>query len=649
MANYSLVINSRFRPFSYQEMLAPTLQSTQAHQALEDAYSTLGLQAGTVESMLNKELDSDAYNQYQGFMQGLKESADILATQGLNPSLRGSLNNLSTRYSREIIPIQKAAERREKLAEEQRNLGPNYEFEYDVSMTGLDKFMNNPTFTPKKINLAEIRQRSATEFGQLAQQLGSFAEDENMYHKGFDSTVLAKYGYSEKDALRVMESIRRGQVSPEDAAASAIYNSIYGSTGVDSWSNNLSEGQQAVRNAIAEGVVGAIGKNIPQIVTDKMAEEDYHYRKELQSYKEKARIDAEKAAKDALANANGAGVIVPLRSKRELSKNAKIIEKYRKYFTFDSEGNAVLNAEGIKHLFINEASGITGDDVFNYTIKPTSGVDRRPIKHAIRPTQFGKFVLDAMGETNPEALLNKGLFTSSDGVNYLTNENALNNLSVPSIFLNASTENGKLVDRIGAAYNTLAANNNEQSYDTYRTTEIDIPLDNTQGEAVTESIMRNTPNNVKIKEVDFNGNTRNFEGTGNEYSKSELEGYRVTAIRPSKHGTTAFIHKDGMDDIRIMIPKGVNIGNLDALQQGTTELNAWVQAANSEYKPMLEKGKDGNGYIMLDENGDVVFTNQKSSKADRQSYLEQAELVKANTIHNGATIVRQTTATKEEH
>ena len=57
MANYSLVINSRFRPFSYQEMLAPTLQSTQAHQALEDAYNELGMQAGTVEAMLNKVLD----------------------------------------------------------------------------------------------------------------------------------------------------------------------------------------------------------------------------------------------------------------------------------------------------------------------------------------------------------------------------------------------------------------------------------------------------------------------------------------------------------------------------------------------------------------------------------------------------------------
>lgn len=302
MANYSLVINSRFRPFSYQEMLAPTLQSTQAHQALEDAYSQLGMQAGTVEAMLNRELDRDAYNQYQGYMQGLKESADVLATQGLNPSLRGSLGNLRTRYSQEIVPIQAAAQRRERLAEEQRKLGTGYAFEYDASTTGLDKFMNNPTFTPKQVNLADVRQRSAAEFGTLAKQLRNFKENPDMYRKGFDSTVLAEYGYSPEDAARIAESIRRGEVSPEDAAASAIYNSIYGSTGVDSWSNNLNEGQQAVRNAIAEGVVGAIGQMTPQIVTDKVSYENFKYDKELQSYKDKMKAKADFLAQQDAGN-----------------------------------------------------------------------------------------------------------------------------------------------------------------------------------------------------------------------------------------------------------------------------------------------------------------------------------------------------------
>lgn len=293
MANYSLVVNSRFKPFSFQEMLAPWQIYGQAYKELEDAYSTLGLQAGVTEAMLNKELDENPYNMYNEYMQNLKNYSDILATQGLNSSLRKSLLDMKTRYSKEIVPIQKAAERREKLVEEQKKLGPGYMFEYDASTTGLDKFMNNPAFSPKQINIAEIRQRSAAEFGTLAKQLRSFKENPNMYRKGFDNTVLAEYGYSPEDAARVAESIRNGSISPEDAAAAAIYNSIYNSTNIDSWSNNLSEGQQAVRDAIAEGVVGAIGQMTPQIVTDKKAYDNFKYQQELESYKKKAEQEFE--------------------------------------------------------------------------------------------------------------------------------------------------------------------------------------------------------------------------------------------------------------------------------------------------------------------------------------------------------------------
>ena len=45
MPNYSLISNAHFRPFSYQDMLAPVLAATQAHQAVEDAYSTLDMSA----------------------------------------------------------------------------------------------------------------------------------------------------------------------------------------------------------------------------------------------------------------------------------------------------------------------------------------------------------------------------------------------------------------------------------------------------------------------------------------------------------------------------------------------------------------------------------------------------------------------------
>lgn len=368
MANYSLVINSRFKPFSLQELWMPAMEATKAHQELEDAYTNLGTQAGTVESMLNKELDRDAYNQYQGYMQGLKESADMLATQGLNPSLRNSLNNLRTRYSQEIVPIQAAAQRRERLTEEQRKLGPGYTFEYDASTTGLDKFMDNPTFTPKQVNLAEIRQRSAAEFGTLAKQLRSFKENPNMYRKGFDSTVLAEYGYSPEDAARVAESIRRGEVSPEDAAASAIYNSIYGSTGVDSWSNNLNTGQQAVRNAIAEGVVGAIGQMTPQIVTDKLAYENLRYQHELDVLREKANIAGNKGGQEG-DNSTSSSVLEPLPANISQSKDPKKlynkVARYKELLNIIKKDPSILESQGSDDPYVQTGDLVMPQEAYN--------------------------------------------------------------------------------------------------------------------------------------------------------------------------------------------------------------------------------------------------------------------------------------------
>ena len=53
MPNYSLVINSQFHPFSYQDMIAPVALATQAQQDLEDKYSTLGEQSGAYDKLAN--------------------------------------------------------------------------------------------------------------------------------------------------------------------------------------------------------------------------------------------------------------------------------------------------------------------------------------------------------------------------------------------------------------------------------------------------------------------------------------------------------------------------------------------------------------------------------------------------------------------
>ena len=118
MANYSLIINSQFKPFSYQEMLAPTLMATQAHQALEDQYGELATKASVWEEMANEQTDPYAYKMYKTYANDLEEQAGQLAREGLNAASRRDMLNMRARYSKEITPIEQAYTTRQKQAEQ---------------------------------------------------------------------------------------------------------------------------------------------------------------------------------------------------------------------------------------------------------------------------------------------------------------------------------------------------------------------------------------------------------------------------------------------------------------------------------------------------------------------------------------------------
>lgn len=153
MGNYSLVIDSRFNPFSYQEMLAPALMATQAHQELENQYSELATKANIWDKLANEQTDSKAYRMYKAYSDELKDKANKLEREGLNISSRRELLNMRNRYSQDIVPIERAYNQRSKLAEEQRKLratDPSIMFDRDFSSISLNALLDNPelSYTP---------------------------------------------------------------------------------------------------------------------------------------------------------------------------------------------------------------------------------------------------------------------------------------------------------------------------------------------------------------------------------------------------------------------------------------------------------------------------------------------------------------------
>lgn len=147
MANYSLVVNSKFQPFSFDRYLQPYQIYGQNYKEIEEQYTDLSTKAGIWDDLANEQTDPRTYKMYKTYANDLENQASQLASEGLNAVSRKNMLNMRARYSKEIIPIEQAYNQRSKLAEEQRKLraaNPSIMFDRDFSSIPLDDLLDNP-------------------------------------------------------------------------------------------------------------------------------------------------------------------------------------------------------------------------------------------------------------------------------------------------------------------------------------------------------------------------------------------------------------------------------------------------------------------------------------------------------------------------
>nr|DAX68154.1 MAG TPA: hypothetical protein [Crassvirales sp.] len=147
MANYSLVVNSKFQPFSFDRYLQPYQIYGQNYKEIEEQYTDLSTKAGIWDGLANEQTGPYTYKMYKTYANDLENQASQLASEGLNAVSRKNMLNMRARYSKEIIPIEQAYNQRSKLAEEQRKLraaNPSIMFDRDFSSISLDDLLDNP-------------------------------------------------------------------------------------------------------------------------------------------------------------------------------------------------------------------------------------------------------------------------------------------------------------------------------------------------------------------------------------------------------------------------------------------------------------------------------------------------------------------------
>lgn len=268
MANYSLVIDSKFSPFSYEELLKPAVMATQAHQEIEDQYSELATKANVWEEMANEQTDPYAYKMYKKYANDLKSQVDILASQGLTPASRKALISMKNRYSSEITPIETAYKKRQDLVDQQREAllrDDTLIFDTDYSTASLDTLIKNPnaTFTP--LSGESIAKRTA----EMAKEAANAVLNDPEYKHVFNSQYVQQKIMQGYDMSQVIAAAQRDPNAPK--ALLGIVDAIKGQVEYSKWSK---DNKKKIDSYINEGLEAAIGTPKIDIMSNRNFESD---------------------------------------------------------------------------------------------------------------------------------------------------------------------------------------------------------------------------------------------------------------------------------------------------------------------------------------------------------------------------------------
>lgn len=577
MANYSLVINSQFKPFSYQEMLAPTLMATQAHQELENQYGELATKASVWEEMANEQTDPYAYKMYKTYANDLEEQAGQLAREGLNAASRRDMLNMRARYSKEITPIEQAYTARQKQAEEQQKAllqDPTLMLSRRAATTSLDDYIRNPQLAYEAYSGKLITAQAASAASALAKEMQEKPRKwRSILGNSYYETMMQK-GFSSQAVLQAIQD--NPNAAPQ---LTRIVEDAINSSGVRNWGD-----QATIARAIdyaKQGLWSAVGETQYQTLDNwraKMAEQ------EAMQIRAEKKAAARKAEEQRQARLNNLA-INPLNiySSRELSKDEKKYndntKKYSKYF-YKENGQWKMNQEGWKAY--NSKKYIPG------TVSPSTGI----------PVTQGQFV-DSDFKRFIDGLGGKGAISSdSFGPNQRVNV-------------------GRLWGRY--AENSPAART--ARYDATRVTEYDYPIASAQQGDMKDAIMT-AGRGLSLKEVDYDSKSKSFKGTGEEITMEDLKSdkYKVTATRFSPYGTTVMIQDDKGNVRRFRMPAGVNTTNEQNRDRAMAAANQWQQVVNTgQYT-------DARGNIHQATPDEITYAQQQYAQAIQQAYLFHSQL-----------------------
>lgn len=251
----NLVINSKFRPFTYDEMVKPLAQYKEAYDKLEQDYSNLTAQTEMWKDVANQTNSPEAYEMYQRYSNDLASVVDSFS-KGMNINNRKALLNMKRRYAQDIAPIAKADAAMREANEFRIKAGPDAIFEVG-EYNSLDDFLHGKTannnyqskeaLTKKTAAMTEAAMAEALKDPEFQKAMG------NQYW-----LISQHTGGSYED---LMEAMKLGMLDNPIAQNrfSEIRQRVAKESGIDNYDY---QGQQAIMDAIDTGLYAGLDKPV---------------------------------------------------------------------------------------------------------------------------------------------------------------------------------------------------------------------------------------------------------------------------------------------------------------------------------------------------------------------------------------------------
>lgn len=528
MANYELVVNSKFQPFSFERYIQPYQIYGAAYKELENQYGELATKASVWEEMANEQTDPYAYKMYKTYANDLEKQAGQLAGEGLNAASRRAMLNMRARYSKEITPIEQAYTTRQKQAEQQQQAllqDPTLMLSRRAATTSLDDYIRNPQLAYEAYSGKLITAQAASAASALAKEMQEKPRKwRSILGNSYYETMMQK-GFSSQAVLQAIQD--NPNAAPQ---LTGIIEDAINSSGVRNWGDQATIARAI--NYAKQGLWSAVGETQYQTLDNwraKMAEQEA-----MQKRAEKR--TAALAQQDRGFELNPSNIYSSRESEASEKKYKNAMKHYSKYFYKDSHGQMRMTYEGWKEYNRKNKGTIAGK-----VITTPEGTTIR-----VADTHKGKA---------PSAFR---VFMDSIGAYKVTNGKwQPGNLgNVWSRYVNSPAKIAK--------------------FDAIKTTEYiyDVEQSPEYQRNYKAKLSRAIGDTEKFVEVDYDPKSNKWKAVGKTlpFADFDTDDYTIVARAPSEIGTTLLIKKKGEKAKRYLAPPGVNTTMEGGRDQAISEM-----------------------------------------------------------------------------